>query len=286
MPLSEVRAGMSCTGLSVVRGTEIASFDVEVLDVIAGDAAGDGARILVRVSGPAIDATGIGPGFSGSPILCDGRNAGAISEGIGEYGNKVALATPIEAILGARPRAAAGCRAGSAAAARSAVARRAADGVRPVVAHAPAAHRRRARAGQHAARHARPARSAATRRRRSCRARRSARVAVDRRRLGRARSAPSPTATATGCSRSATRSTALGRRALFLHDAYVFGVINNPLGVPDLGAMTYKLTSSGRPSARDRRQRHVLGDRRHGRRRAAADPAAGDGARARRRRAA
>jgi hypothetical protein len=37
----------------------------------------------------------------------------------------------------------------------------------------------------------------------------------------------------------------LGRRSLFLQDAYVFGVINNPLGVPDLGAMTYKLTSSG-----------------------------------------
>ena len=37
----------------------------------------------------------------------------------------------------------------------------------------------------------------------------------------------------------------LGRRALFLQDAYVFGVIGNPIGVPDLGAMTYKLTSSG-----------------------------------------
>ena len=37
----------------------------------------------------------------------------------------------------------------------------------------------------------------------------------------------------------------LGRRALFLHDSYVFGVIDNPLGVPDLGAITYKLTSSG-----------------------------------------
>ncbi|MGH2847699.1 MAG: SpoIVB peptidase S55 domain-containing protein, partial [Thermoleophilaceae bacterium] len=99
MPLSEVRSGMSCTGLSVIRGTEIASFDVEVLDVIADDPAHGGPRILIRVSGPAVDDTGIGPGFSGSPILCDGRNAGAISEGLGEYGNHVALATPIEEIL-------------------------------------------------------------------------------------------------------------------------------------------------------------------------------------------
>ena len=38
---------------------------------------------------------------------------------------------------------------------------------------------------------------------------------------------------------------ALGRRALFMQDAYVFGVIGNPIGIPDLGAMTYKLTSSG-----------------------------------------
>lgn len=110
MALSDVRPGMQCSALSVVRGTEIARFDAEVIDVIRGDAASSGPRILFRVSGPAVDATGIGPGFSGSPILCpdgDGveRNAGAISEGIGEYGNKVGLATPIELVLGERPRA-------------------------------------------------------------------------------------------------------------------------------------------------------------------------------------
>ena len=37
----------------------------------------------------------------------------------------------------------------------------------------------------------------------------------------------------------------LGRRSLFLQDAYVFSVIGNPLGINDLGATTYKLTSSG-----------------------------------------
>ena len=104
MPLSQVQRGMHCTALSVIRGTDISSFDAEVLDVIVGDAADD-ARILIRVCGPAVDATGIGPGFSGSPIYCpdgDGvaRVIGAISEGIGEYGNKVALATPIEQMLG------------------------------------------------------------------------------------------------------------------------------------------------------------------------------------------
>src|SRR5215210_2262081 len=85
---------------------EISSFDVEILDVVDGDASGQGPRLLVRVSGPAVDGTGVGPGFSGSPIYCpDGqgtqRNAGAISESLGEYGGEVVLATPIEAILGA-----------------------------------------------------------------------------------------------------------------------------------------------------------------------------------------
>jgi hypothetical protein len=105
MPLGEVRAGLQCTGYSVVRGTDVAAFDVEVIDVVDDRATGQGARILIKVSGPAVDETGLGPGFSGSPIYCpDGlgtpRNIGAISESVGEYGGKVGLATPIEAILG------------------------------------------------------------------------------------------------------------------------------------------------------------------------------------------
>ena len=104
MALTDVRPGMQCTGYSVVQGTTISSFDVEVLDVVDGDPASDGPRILFAVSGPAVDATGIGPGFSGSPIYCpDGqgtnRNIGAISQSIGEYGGKAGLATPIEAML-------------------------------------------------------------------------------------------------------------------------------------------------------------------------------------------
>jgi hypothetical protein len=105
MPLGDVRAGTQCTGYSVVRGTDVAAFDVEVIDVVDDRATGGGPRILIGVSGPAVDETGIGPGFSGSPIYCPdaqgtARNIGAISESVGEYGGKVALATPIEAILG------------------------------------------------------------------------------------------------------------------------------------------------------------------------------------------
>lgn len=105
MPLSQVRPGMRCTGLSVVKGTAISSFNVDVIDVVAGDASTDSPKILVRASGPAVDATGLGFGFSGSPILCPDsagvrRTAGAISETVGEYGNKTVLAAPIEQMLG------------------------------------------------------------------------------------------------------------------------------------------------------------------------------------------
>jgi hypothetical protein len=108
MPLSEVRSGMQCTGRSVVRGTEIATFDVEVIDVVAGQQGQPDPRILVRGSGPAIDATGFGPGFSGSPIYCEdadgvSRSIGAISEAIGDFGGKTVLATPIESIIGETP---------------------------------------------------------------------------------------------------------------------------------------------------------------------------------------
>src|ERR1700742_3398081 len=104
MPLWQVSAGMRSTGYSVVQGTTISSFEVDVGDVAGGEARGGG-RILIQVSGPAVDATGVGPGFSGSPIYCpDGagtnRVIGAISESVNEFGGKVALATPIEAILG------------------------------------------------------------------------------------------------------------------------------------------------------------------------------------------
>jgi hypothetical protein len=104
MPLSQVTAGMNCTGLTVVQGTTISSFNVHVIDVVADPDAG-GTRILVSVSGPAVDATGIAEGFSGSPVECPGADGqllpiGAISAGVGQFGNNVGLVTPIEQLLG------------------------------------------------------------------------------------------------------------------------------------------------------------------------------------------
>ena len=65
---------MRCTGLTVVHGVDIASFDVDVIDVVAGQPPED-PRILIRVSGPTVEGTGVAEGFSGSPVYCAGETA-------------------------------------------------------------------------------------------------------------------------------------------------------------------------------------------------------------------
>ena len=242
MPLSEVKPGMSCTGLSVIRGTTISSFDVEILDVIAANPTASGARLLIRVSGPAVDSTGVGPGFSGSPIYCAGRNAGAISEGIGDYGNKVVLATPIEAILGARPRAS-GARVAPRLLARAKplAAPLTVEGASP---HVLALLQRAAKRAGRPLLDAPPGPQGG--------------YPVQNLVPGAAVAASLSTgdlgfgAVGTVAYRDGNTVFAFGHaldgagpRSLFLQDAYVFGVIGNPIGVPDFGAMTYKLTTGG-----------------------------------------
>ena len=246
MPLRDVHAGMRCTGLSVVKGTAIASFDVTVEDVVTGDAGGGGPRILVRVAGPAVDATGVGPGFSGSPISCPGddglpRVIGAISESVGQYGNTVALATPIEAILGqpVEPPAAARSAPAMLRAARpiatplsigglsgpvaTAVRRAAARSGRPVLT-VPAAPR-----GGFAPQPLVPGAAMA---------------------VGLSSGDISASAIGTVAYADGDRIWAFGhpldaagRRALFLQDAYVYAVIDNPLSIEE--ASTYKLAAAG-----------------------------------------
>ena len=243
LPLSEVTPGMRCTGLTVVRGTQISSFDVEILDVIAPEAAlGGSPRLLVRASGAAIEPGGVGQGFSGSPILCGGRNAGAISETVGEYGNRVVLATPIEEILADRPARASGMRR----------APRLARAARPLTAPlsvsglSPATRGLLTRAARRAGRAviAVPAGPAAGYPPVELRPGAAVAAAISTGDLALG-------AVGTVAYRDGERLWAFGHeleasgeRALFLSDAYVFGVISNPLGLAGAGAITYKLASS------------------------------------------
>ena len=104
MPLWQVHGGMQCTGYSVIQGTTISTFDVQVLDVAAGEAAGIG-NILVRCPGRRSTRRGSGRASRARRSTArtgraTNRVIGAISQSVNEYGGKVALATSIEAILG------------------------------------------------------------------------------------------------------------------------------------------------------------------------------------------
>lgn len=246
MPLSEVRSGMRCTGLSVIRGTEISQFDVEVMDVVGGSSATEGPAILVRASGPAVDVTGIGPGFSGSPIICPGadgvpRNAGAIAYGVGDYGNKVVLVTPIEDILGEPAELPAGARRApkALASAYPLVGPLTVAGLSPTLARRVELAARRHGKALLAA----PAQSLAAFPAQALRPGSAMGV-------GLASGDLSIGAVGTVAYTDGDRVwgfghplEALGRRSLLLQDAYVYSVIGNPLGVE--GATTYKLAAPG-----------------------------------------
>ena len=98
-PVEQVRPGLAGYGLTVVEGTRIDRFDVEVLGVVpkAGPA---GDLILVRVSGPALEPFGgIAAGMSGSPVYIDGRLLGAIGFAFEMSDHSVGMVTPIGDML-------------------------------------------------------------------------------------------------------------------------------------------------------------------------------------------
>jgi hypothetical protein len=98
LPLSKVVPGMKGWGLTVMKGSEIARFEVEVLGVIPGTAPGR-SIILVRASGLGLENSGIVGGMSGSPVYLDGKLAGALSSGFAFEKEPVGGVTPIESML-------------------------------------------------------------------------------------------------------------------------------------------------------------------------------------------
>ncbi len=244
MPLGDVRAGMACTGYTVVHGVDIVGFDVRIEDVISD---GSGlSRLLMRISGPAVDGTGAGPGFSGSPVYCPGSDGGmrvaaALSEGVGEYGNKLVLGTPIEEVLSepvsppssarraprmlrrAQPLAVPLSLSGLSAPVGAVFERAAGMAGRPLYT-APAAPR--AEFGVQALR---PGASMAAG---------LANGAINLSAIGTVTYVDGDAVWGFGHPLDS-----VGARALFLQDAYVYTVVSNPLGAPDL--TSYKLASPG-----------------------------------------
>lgn len=109
MKLSDVKPGMRGIAKTVIKGTEISEFNIEVID-IAKFPEGPGVSentILVKASGDIIDKTGgIADGMSGSPVLIDGKVVGAIAFTTEPFADAtIAGVTPIEDILGVKPTA-------------------------------------------------------------------------------------------------------------------------------------------------------------------------------------
>ncbi|MGR3318326.1 MAG: SpoIVB peptidase S55 domain-containing protein [Candidatus Anammoxibacter sp.] len=98
MRIENVKAGMRGYGKTVFSGTKIETFGVEILGVLKNyEAKRD--MILVQLSGPVVERTGIILGMSGSPIYINDKIIGALSYAWPFSKDPVAGVTPISEML-------------------------------------------------------------------------------------------------------------------------------------------------------------------------------------------
>jgi hypothetical protein len=91
---------MTGYGLTVLQGTRIERFGIQILGILKGGPSSD--LILFRATGPVIqESGGTAAGMSGSPLYVDGRVIGGLSYGYHFAGKDadLSLATPIEEML-------------------------------------------------------------------------------------------------------------------------------------------------------------------------------------------
>jgi hypothetical protein len=100
-PFSQIKPGMKGLGKTVVKGDEIRTFDVTVVDVIDNIGVLND-HIVVRLDGAAIrQSGGVAAGMSGSPIYINNKLAGALwgAWGFQVGAQPIALIRPIETML-------------------------------------------------------------------------------------------------------------------------------------------------------------------------------------------
>jgi hypothetical protein len=98
-PLDEIQPGMKGTGKTVLSGTRIEEFQVEIFGVLRNIAPRQ-SLILARLSGADLERTGVLAGMSGSPVYIDGRLVGAVSMTFQFVKEPIAGITPIEQMIG------------------------------------------------------------------------------------------------------------------------------------------------------------------------------------------
>jgi len=97
-PLSEVKAGLRGVGRSVFSGDRIEEFQVEILGVLE-NAGPKQSIILGKLSGGALESTGVLQGMSGSPVYIGGRLVGAVALAFSFSKEPIAGIRPIEEML-------------------------------------------------------------------------------------------------------------------------------------------------------------------------------------------
>jgi len=99
MSISEIKPGMKGIGKTVFHGTQIETFQVDVIDIVKGEG-GISHFILANLSGDKIiDGGGISEGMSGSPVYIDNRLIGAVSYAWEMSEHNLFLVTPIQEML-------------------------------------------------------------------------------------------------------------------------------------------------------------------------------------------
>lgn len=99
MTTDQLQPGMQGIAKTVIQGTTIDTFAIEILGVVKEGIDSDG-RILAKASGPVIDKTGgVLQGMSGSPVYIDGKLVGAVSGGWKDIDSKTCIITPIADML-------------------------------------------------------------------------------------------------------------------------------------------------------------------------------------------
>lgn len=76
--VKDVRIGMKGLGKTVMKGTKVETFEVEVLGVLTNTSPGRD-LVLVRLSGLGLEKTGVIAGMSGSPVYIEGKLLGAVA---------------------------------------------------------------------------------------------------------------------------------------------------------------------------------------------------------------
>ncbi len=100
MPLSQVKPGMRGEARTVLRGTQIVSFPVEVLEVVPQIGVPRNLIMIRAVNSKTMtESGGVAAGMSGSPVYVNGKLIGAIGYGWNFSRHDMALVTPIEEMI-------------------------------------------------------------------------------------------------------------------------------------------------------------------------------------------